>query len=429
MKIQLLLTGNEIMSGHTVDSNSALISEKLLAAGYTTYRKTTIGDDLNLLTSEIINISENSDILIINGGLGPTVDDLTAQALSLATQSPLAINNQALSHVKLWCEKRQYAFNNSSKKQAIIPVACHIIDNPAGSAVGFYCHTNNCLIICTPGVPSELRRMLDESIVNLIEQYFPERQPPSTLRLQTFGIGESTLQEIVNTEYPDWPPSVALGFRAGIPQLEIKLTIEHIEHLSLQQHCLNWLKQRIGDYIIGANDTQLAASLIDILRTKNQRLCTAESCTGGKIASMITEIAGSSSAFEAALVTYSNASKQRLLNVESTLLEEHGAVSEAVVRAMAQGAIKHTACDYAIAVSGIAGPEGGTTDKPVGTVCIAWGGVNSLKTLTLYYPFPRKNFQLMVAAMSIDLLRRDLLNISTTPYYLERYKKNDKTNA
>ena len=424
MNIQLLLTGNEIMSGHTVDSNSALIAEKLLAYAYPIYRKVTIGDDLPLLIDEIKSISSNSDVLIINGGLGPTIDDLTAEALSQATNSPLTIHEQALKHVSAWCKKRQYPLNNSGRKQAILPDNISIINNPTGSAVGFYCMHNNCLIICTPGVPSELRAMLDESIVDLIAQQFPKAQIPATIRLQTFGLGESTIQELVNEKIKDWPPEVELGFRAGMPQLEIKLSINDKQHAPLQQACYQKLYDIIGDSIIGEESCKLAEAVIEELKAKKQRVCTAESCTGGLIASLITEIAGASTVFEAGVVSYSNDSKQNLLHVNKNNIDKYGAVSEETVRAMADGALEATKANYAMAVSGIAGPEGGSNEKPVGTVCIAWGKKGDIKAITLLYPMPRQWFQQMVAAISLDLLRRDLKQITSVPEYIKRYQLN-----
>lgn len=423
MKIQLLLTGNEIMSGHTVDSNSAMIAEQLANLGLSIYRKVTIGDDFELLVDEIKHLSQHADLVIINGGLGPTVDDLTAKALAAANNENLDINREALSHVEQWCQSRGINVNDANRKQAYLPVSSEIIPNSVGSAVGIKMQLDNCTVLCTPGVPSELKAMMKDNIIPLLDEQLGDSQTPQTLRLQTFGIGESFLQQLVSDQYPNWPEDVELGFRAGMPQLEIKLRIFSEQHLQLQDSCHNWLQEAIGDHIIGLNDSSIAEAVIELLQAKNKRLSCAESCTGGLIASMITQIPGSSKAFEAGVVSYSNESKSALLGLDSELIKSNGAVSEAVVRAMANNVMSRTNTDYAIVVSGIAGPDGGTEEKPVGTVCIAWGAKGKIKTTTLLYPLPRQWFQSMIAAIALDLLRRDLLAIEQTPRYLKRYQR------
>ncbi|WP_019529247.1 CinA family nicotinamide mononucleotide deamidase-related protein [Dasania marina] len=422
MRIQLLLTGNELMSGHTVDSNSAMIAEQLHSKAYEVYRKVTIGDDFDLLVAEIRHISAHSDVLIINGGLGPTVDDLTAQALAVASGQDIVKHEAALKHVTDWYDRRKIRFSDSAKKQALLPEHCQIIDNPTGSAVGFYYDYQDCLIICTPGVPSELRRMMDESILALISQRFPNQLSPVTLRLQTFGLGESFVQELVNKNYPHWPAEVELGFRAGMPQLELKLAIQQSQYQDLQQQCYQWLQQEMGDSIIGFDNCTLAEAVLEPLKQQQQTLCCAESCTGGLIASMLTEIPGSSAVFTGGVVSYSNHCKQQLLGVDATLLEQHGAVSEPVVRAMAEGALAKTGADYAIAISGIAGPDGGSDDKPVGTVFIGWGKRDAISVIKLCYPQPRIAFQKMMAAVALDMLRRELLNLDLSPSFIKRYR-------
>ena len=422
MKLQLLLTGNELMSGHTIDSNSAMIAELLSNKGIVIQRKVTLGDEFSELVTELENLSQSSDVLIVNGGLGPTIDDLTAQALSRLTDKPLKEHPEALRHLKQWCTDRQLAINESNLKQALLPEGADIIPNPTGSAVGFSLEYNNCLILCTPGVPSELQLMMEQTIVGLLARRFPNAETPSTIRFQTFGLGESSLQELLNKQYTDWPKEVELGFRAGMPLLEVKLQIRSASHVELQKKCYSRMRQLIGHYIIGEESTTLATSVIDLLKKKNGKLSTAESCTGGLIASLITENAGASAVFEAGFVTYSNAIKESVINVDKAALKDQGAVSEIVAKQMVQGAITRSGSDYAVAVTGVAGPDGGSADKPVGTVWIAWGTTERVKTQRLLLPGKRKWFQQMVAAITLDLLRRELLSIEETPRYLQRYQ-------
>jgi len=420
-RVQLLLTGNEIMSGDTVDSNSAMIAKRLDELAIGIYRKVTVGDDPALLQQELTAMAANADLIIVNGGLGPTVDDLTAEILAAAAKVSLQEHPQAIAHLQQWCAGRNLELNAANLKQAMLPEGCQIVDNPIGSAVGFEMNMDGCRIICTPGVPSELAAMLDIIVASLAA----EREQPverNIMRLQTFGLGESSAQQIISDNIPDWPASVELGFRAGAPQMEIKLSINSNAALDARQRCRGHIEDLFGDHVIGEGDTLLAARVLDLLRQRGETLTTAESCTGGLIASMLTRIAGSSDGLHAGFVTYANDIKQAVLNVPQDDLDTHGAVSEQVVRAMALGALEKSGADHAIAVSGIAGPGGGSADKPVGTVWLAWGSSDKLRTRCLCWPVERSLFQTMIAAAGLDMIRRSLLGIDEEPRYFRQRK-------
>ena len=424
MKVQLLLTGNEIMSGDTVDSNSALIARRLAELALSVERKVTVGDDVELLKHELADMAEASDLLIVNGGLGPTIDDLTAEVLAAVAGVPLAEHPGAIAHLEQWVADRGLTLNAANRKQAILPQGCGLIDNATGSAVGFELEVSGCRVICTPGVPSELANMMNEIIDSLAAQLGRPAER-DILRLQTFGLGESTAQQIIADNITDWPAEVELGFRAGAPQMEVKLTIERSADKAAQQQCYTQLKALFGDHIIGEGDAQLAEIVLDLLRERGQTLTTAESCTGGLIASMLTKVPGSSDGFHAGFVTYSNEIKASVLDVSEETLEAQGAVSEAVVEQMARGAMAKAGADYAIAVSGIAGPDGGSPDKPVGTVWLAWGSRDTLRTRCLCWPVERTLFQTMIAAAGLDMIRRQLLGINEEPrYFAQRSMRN-----
>ena len=416
LKVQLLLTGNEIMSGDTVDSNSALIAQRLGEVGIGVYRKVTVGDDVALLQTELAAMVATADLVIVNGGLGPTIDDLTAEILAAVAGVSLQEHPQAVAHLQQWCNKRNLELNAANFKQAMLPVGASIVDNPVGSAVGFEMVLGDCRVICTPGVPSELIAMMGDIVGTLAARL---QRPPgrNILRLQTFGLGESTAQQIISDNVTDWPQEVDLGFRAGAPQMEIKLTIDNAAATAAQQKCRKTLEQLFGDHIIGEGAVTLPQSVLQLLRERGASLTTAESCTGGLIASMLTRIPGSSDSFHAGFVTYSNAIKQSMLGVSEKTLSEHGAVSEEVVREMAGGALQRSGADYSIAVSGIAGPGGGTAEKPVGTVWLAWGDREHIRTRCLCWPVERSLFQTMIAASALDNVRRLLLGIDEEPRY------------
>lgn len=421
MHVQLLLTGNELMTGDILDSNSAMIAQELMELGLKVTKKVTVADDLLLLVNEINLMASQADILIINGGLGPTVDDLTAQALAQAMQVSLTQHKDALSHLKQWCKNRGAELNTPNLKQTQLPEGCQIIANDTGSAVGFSVNHLNCHIYCTPGVPSELKTMISAQIKPNIQKLLPKTSINEVTRLQVFGFGESNLQKLIDSEFPDWPKQLDLGFRAGSPLLEVKLTAHCKLGVELKPLWQNKLTQLLGEHLLAevkGKPLSLPEQIIQTLQKHDLSITTAESCTGGLIASMLTSVSGSSKSFEAGFVTYSNRIKSLLLSVPETLLIEHGAVSQAVVIAMAKGALTKSSADLVIAVSGIAGPGGGTLDKPVGTVWIAWGNKNNLQSQCLLLPYARHYFQRYVANISLDLIRRQLINSNEVPNYI-----------
>jgi nicotinamide-nucleotide amidase len=278
-----------------------------------------------------------------------------------------------------------------------------------------------CDIYCTPGVPRELRTMLAEQIKPEIAKNLPNTLISDVTRLQVFGLGESTLQKMIDEQLSDWPESIELGFRAGMPLLEVKLTTTSQAGHEIKPLWYAKLLNVLGDHAIAKiEDTplSLAKHVLQKLANNNYKITTAESCTGGMIASLLTNESGASTCFEAGFVTYSNNMKTKMLNVTEKSLNQHGAVSEEVVIEMAKGALNKSSADFVIAVSGIAGPDGGSQEKPVGTVWLAWGGKNNLKTIGLLLPFPRSYFQKYVANIGLDLIRRELINSTQPPQYI-----------
>ncbi len=420
MDIALLLTGNELMTGDTVDSNSSYLAQSLKDLNLVPKLKQVVGDDLALLVKSIQDLTQRADILVVNGGLGPTVDDLTAQALAQAAGVPLAQHPEALQHLQRWADKRGFVITPSNLKQADLPLGCDVIANPHGSAVGFALNVNACLVLCTPGVPSEFKPMVEDEVLPRIRAKGQISATSTISRIRIFGISESGLQDIINQDFPDWPAQVGLGFRVQMPVLELKVTtvgadLQAANHLWAQR-----LRDRFADYYLGEDNTSLPFAVQQSLLGKNLTLVTAESCTGGTIASLITSEAGSSRVFKAGFVTYSNDIKHAVLAVCTETLEQHGAVSKETVLEMAFGALARSQSQIAVAVSGIAGPDGGTAEKPVGTVFIAFGRVNDMRVRQLFLPVARGVFVRMVSAMALDLVRRFVEGLDTeVDYYRE----------
>lgn len=423
MKISYLLTGNELMSGDTVDSNSSLLSQALKDLGVMPFKKLVVGDDKRLLIDAINGLARESDVLIINGGLGPTQDDLTAQALAEAMQTPLEQHPKALAHLEQWAEQRGFTITQSNLTQAQLPQGCEIIENPVGSAVGFHCLHGKCLVMCTPGVPSELKRMVQEQLLPLIRNHGNLSDKGMITRLRLFGITESGLQDIIDKQFPDWPNEVELGFRVQMPVIEVKLRTLGEEFDALNQRWSAKVASLFSDYVIGKDNTRLSQALNRALLAANKRLVTAESCTGGAIAAGVTSESGASDVFDGGFVVYSNAMKQSLLGVSEDTLNDHGAVSEATVREMLNGALQRTQADVGLAISGIAGPKGGSPDKPVGTVWMAWGSLESPSARRFFLPMPRLAFQRTATAIAMDLLRREVMGLPTSVDYFAELKR------
>jgi nicotinamide-nucleotide amidase len=420
IEVNILLTGNELMNGDIIDTNSVMFADQLSSIGLNINKKVTVADDLIILRSQIVELSKTAKVLIINGGLGPTIDDLTSQALAQACDVDLQLNTQAHIHLKHWANKRNTKLNKPNLKQAYLPLGCETIANATGSAVGISIKLDQCLIICTPGVPSELAHMLKDEIIPSLQQAFPITNKIEVSRLQTFGVGESTLQALINDKLPDWPDEISIGFRAAMPLLEVKLTTQCSKGKVLLTQWQEKLSYLLGDHILSTGKSDkitLADHLVPLLIKSAKRITLAESCTGGLIASQITAVSGASAVFQAGFITYSNDMKNKMLDVPNTTLANHGAVSQETVLAMARGALEKSNADYVIAVSGIAGPNGGTKDKPVGSVWIAWGNKQTLNAKYYCIPLARQLFQQVVTARGLDLIRRMLINSKACPNY------------
>ena len=423
MKISYLLTGNELMSGDTVDSNSSMLSQSLKDIGVVPRKKLVVGDDFDLLVDSIRTLANESDVLIVNGGLGPTRDDLTAQALAKATNTKIERHPQALSWLEEWAGNRGFVVTESNLKQADLPSGCNIIENPVGSAVGFSCVFEKCLILCTPGVPSELKLMMSEQLLPLIRKQGDLTETSDISRMRLFGITESGLQDIIDAKFPEWPSEVELGFRVQMPVIELKLRTIGEAHRSLNNQWCENLRSLFSDYIIGDDDTRLSQSLNQALLKNQRKLVTAESCTGGAIAAAITSEAGASQVFAGGFIVYSNLMKQDILGVSAATLEQHGAVSEATVIEMVQGALGKSDANIAMAISGIAGPDGGSAGKPVGTVWIAWGDHKQQTARRFFLPMKRLAFQRTATAIAMDLVRREVSGLPTNVDYFAELKR------
>lgn len=416
------MTGNELMTGDIVDSNSAYIASTLRDAGFSVTNMSTVGDKLAQLVAEITRLSESHDVLLVNGGLGPTEDDLSAQALADAMGVRVREHPDARSHLESFCRIRAIQLSPANLKQALLPESADVLANPVGTAVGFATTFKACRVFCTPGVPSEMKRMLQEQVLPALDQRYPQRQRAIRRRMRVFGYGESSLQQFLQDSFSDWPATIEVGFRASMPMLELKLQAASLSQESLLDEYAQKVRELLGAHLVTEDARALPEVLLDLAREHSVKLTAAESCTGGKISAALTSVSGASDVFEAGFVTYANHIKQQILDVPEQVLSQKGAVSEDVVRAMLTGALKRSGAKIGVAVSGIAGPSGGTAEKPVGTVWLAWGSRKDMRAAAFLIPGSRARFQEWVTAMALDLMRRFIMQDDSAPNYFKERK-------
>jgi len=415
MNIEILSTGNELTTGALADSNAAYISECLNQNLMTVNRHHAVGDDLDMISTVLTEISHRADVLITTGGLGPTADDLSAEAVSKAINKSLIFNQSAYDAMKDFFDRIKRPMNPSNKKQAYLPDGAIPIPNPVGTASGFKILIGNCHAYFLPGVPHEMKKMLKTYVLPDICQYFSNLdQKTGHQTIICFGPGESELGDVIQ-DIPKIIEGVKVGTRSMFPELQIKLyatgkTVSSIKSLLKQAETI--CIERLGKYIISTTGEPIQHVIGNLLRNENATLAVAESCTGGLIAHKITEVPGSSDYFTCAAVTYANKIKIDMLNVSSETIEKYGAVSKETVIEMAEGIHKRTNAQYCLATSGIAGPSGGTPEKPVGTLCMAVAYNSDIHFQKIVLPFGTRNQKKELFAMAaLDMLRRKILHL------------------
>jgi len=412
MIAEILATGDEIRSGALVDSNSAHISRRLEEAGIEVVRHTCVGDDLDRLAAVFREIGARADICIVTGGLGPTVDDLTAEAAAAATGGRLILDEKALAGVEAFFKARNREMSASNRKQAMLPSGAERLDNPIGTAPGFAVSIGGCRFFCLPGVPPEMKKMLDEQVLPRVG-----RLPGAvtgmlqTVTICTFGYPESIAGERIagfSTRFPD----LKLGLRAKFPEIQVKIygRSKDPEKLGTElSQARQWLVERLGSKAFSSSGRSMQEVVGDRLAAAGETLAVAESCTGGLIAHWLTNVAGSSAYFLLSAVTYANEAKIAVLGVSRQTLETHGAVHETTAEEMAAGVRRVAGADWGLSVTGIAGPGGGTPEKPVGTVCVGVVSARGAQSRRFFFPFGHRQMNKQVFAMTaLDQLRRRL---------------------
>jgi nicotinamide-nucleotide amidase len=412
MKAEILATGDEIRSGALVDSNSAYISEKLEENGIEVLRHTCVGDDLPILTATLREIGHRAEVAIVTGGLGPTTDDLSAEAAAQAAGVALAFDESAWANVERFFKAFNRPMSASNRKQALLPQGAVLLTNPVGTAPGFALRIGPGRFYFLPGVPYEMKRMLTEQVIPELLALQGDAARHSRVRtITTFGLPESLVGEAV-AEVESAFPGLKLGLRANFPQIQVKFYGRDADAAALEARlsaATNWAVQRLGKHVVSDSGQSMPAVVAELLLRQSATLALAESCTGGLLADWLTNLPGSSQYFAFSGVTYSNAAKVAVLGVRQQTLARCGAVHEQTAREMAEGARRVAGTTYGLATSGIAGPDGGSADKPVGTVCIGLAGPQRSEARRFFFPFGRRLMNKKMFAMAaLDMLRKRL---------------------
>ncbi len=423
MNAIVLSIGDELALGQTVDTNSAWLSGRLAGIGWSVAAHVTVPDDQRTIEQALRELAPRCQVLLVSGGLGPTADDLTRPALAAFLRQPLELNQAWLDNLELFFQQRGRPMPQSNRDQAMVPRGCRMIWNHNGTAPGIQAlgaaqsAQPSADIFVMPGVPSEMKAMFIADIAPLLEK----RGNGAAIRcrsLHTFGLGESTIGQMLgDLMRRDRNPSVGTTVSNGLVSLRINSRFATAAEAQSQLEQTGELcRQALGDLIFGADEQTLVGAVIELLakdptaQKYSPAVATAESCTGGLLAAAFTELPGSSQYFRQGYVTYTNQAKTDLLHVPAELINGRGAVSEAVAEAMARGAQQQSGAPYALAITGVAGPDGGSEQKPVGTVCICLAHPGGLTTRRFQLPGQRGWVRDRSVKMALSMLRYQLLN-------------------
>jgi nicotinamide-nucleotide amidase len=415
MRVDLISTGDEILYGEIVDTNAPLAASLLADCGFAVGRHHTCGDELSDLTATLKLALGEADAVICCGGLGPTQDDRTLEAVARALGVGLTMDPGLLSDLKEKFKLVGVPFTGNQERQARLPQGARSIPNRKGTAPGVEARSGGCLLFCLPGPPAEYRPMLQEAVLPrlLFEKSRDGATDVTAVRtLRLFGRGEGWVEDALG-RMEDQIPGLSVGFRAVNPEIHIKLRAVGSTAAKTEEAldaAEKLAREKLGPFLFAAGDKSFAAAVLEVLKERGMTLAAAESCTGGLLGKLLTDVPGSSSVFKLSAVTYADDMKERLLKVPHRILEKHGAVSAECATAMAEGARSISGADLAVAVTGIAGPDGGTAEKPVGTLYFSVSDKDGTVTKHRLFPARDRDFiRRLSAYTALYLVRRRIL--------------------
>ncbi|PDH49214.1 MAG: competence/damage-inducible protein A [Bacteroidetes bacterium MED-G20] len=413
MKCEVISIGDELLIGQTINTNASWIGEQLNNFGFTIAHGAIISDNKNDIILALNNASNRSDIIIITGGLGPTNDDITKHTLTEYFNTSLERNKDIEKNIVAYFKSVNRPILKSNLDQALLPLSCEVLSNSRGTASGMWFEKDNIIYISLPGVPYEMKGIMQEHVFPKLLTKMGGETVVVNKTIRTHGMGESFLAEIIKS----WEDkleinNIKLAYLPSPGIVKLRLSVIGLDKLILERklkETIDELKALIPDQIYGYGNATMEGVVGKLLKERNLTIATAESCTGGSVAKMLTSISGSSSYFNGAIVSYNNQSKVDLLNVDFKDIDDYGAVSQQVVEQMAEGVRNKFHTDYGISTSGIAGPSGGTKEKPVGTVWIAVASKNRIVSKKIKLGYNRERNMHVSSISVLNLLRLELL--------------------
>jgi len=413
MTAAVLSIGTELTRGELTNTNAAWLGEELTKLGFDVTEHATVDDDLDRIVSLLRRFAQAHRVVIVTGGLGPTSDDLTTAAAAKAAGVALRRDESIVEGIRQKFKAFGRVMPESNAKQGDFPDGAQILANPVGTAPGFAMRLGDARLFFAPGVPREMKHMFEQSIVPAIAALAEPRT--HQVHLRTFGMTESGVADAL-AGLEDEHPQLTLGYRAHFPEIEVKIHVRAdsvAEAERLSHSIADEARAILGDAVFGGRNTTFPETVGKTLRDEGKTLAVAESCTGGRVGEMLTRVPGASDYLLLDAVVYANSAKEAVLGVSSELLRAHGAVSSEAATAMAEGALRVAGADIAVSITGVAGPGGGTENKPVGTV---WFGLarKGEPTITMHrkLPWGRDRVQVLAAYIALELVRRAALGRS-----------------
>ncbi len=412
IRAEIVSVGTELLLGQIVDTNAVHLAQRLAELGISVYRRVTVGDNMSRLVTALKQALSNAEIVFTIGGLGPTMDDITRDALAEAMGERLQLDPAIQHRLIEFFQQRNVTFPANNLKQALVPERGHPLNNPNGTAPGLVFEKDRKLAIALPGPPSEFLPMVQNEVIPLLRDRFPDLGVIHSRVLRVTGLGESLVEEKIKDLMRDENPTVAPYAKTGEVHLRITaraLTIPEAEEIISKKEAQ--IRERLDERIYAVDDEPLESVVLRLFIQHKRTIAAAESCTGGMLAERLTNIAGSSNSFLGGIVAYSNSAKIRLLNVPPERIESFGAVSAEVAEAMADGVRQVFGSDIGIGITGIAGPGGGTPEKPVGLVYISVAGPdNSIKTTRNIFLGQRNEVRIRATQTALTMLKDRLLS-------------------
>jgi nicotinamide-nucleotide amidase len=416
VSVEIITIGNELLSGSTVDTNAAFIAASVNTIGLSVSRMSSVGDNMDDMVAALKTVLPETRFVIVTGGLGPTDDDCTATAAARAFGKQIVLNQEALAAIEKIFAGVNVKMPFPSKKQAMLPEGVRLIPNPVGTASGFLIEEGVQEFMFLPGVPREVEAMTELFIIPHLRKQSGSKEVIITRAFRVFGLWESAIQERLEGAIPEGT-LVSLAYLPSYPEVRLKLTGKGADPSAVQKdldQITGIIQEKVGQFVYSSDDEPLEAVVGQLLRNRQSTLAVAESCTGGLISHRLTSVAGSSDYLERSVVGYSNRAKTQLLNIPEDILKKHGAVSEPVALLMAKQIRELSGTTFGLSVTGIAGPTGGSPEKPVGTVFI--GVASELTEEVKQYRFygSREQIKLMTSQMALSNLRLFILNAVAT---------------